>query len=54
MALVIENVDGEFVRAYMNVKGSQPDKDYMSALDACPTCFLTNHAMMRFELTGGF
>ena len=43
MALVIENADGEFVRAYMNEKGSEPDKEYMAALEA-----------MRFELTSGF
>jgi hypothetical protein len=54
MALVIENANGEFVRAYMNEKGSEPDKEYMSALDSMSEMLFNYHAMMRFELTGGF
>jgi hypothetical protein len=54
MALVIENADGEFVRAYMNEKGSKPDKEYMEALEATSEMLFNYHAMMRFELTGGF
>jgi hypothetical protein len=54
MALVIENANGEFVRAYMNEKGSEPDKKYMGALDSMSEMLFNYHAMMRFELTGGF
>lgn len=54
MALVIENADGEFVKAYMNEKGSEPDKEYMAALESMSEMLFNYHAMMRFELTGGF
>jgi hypothetical protein len=54
MALVIENADGEFVRAYMNEKGSEPDKEYMAALEAMSEMLYNYHAMMRFELSSGF
>lgn len=53
MALVIENADGEFVRAYMNEKGSEPDKEYMASLE-CMCEMLFNYHAMRFELTDGF
>jgi hypothetical protein len=54
MALVIENADGEFVRANMNEKASEPDKEYIAALEAMSEMLYNCHAMMRFELTSGF
>jgi hypothetical protein len=54
MALIIENDDHEFVRAYMNEKGTEPDDAYMHALESMCDMLNNYHAMMRFELTSGF
>jgi hypothetical protein len=54
MALIIENDDHEFVGAYINDKGPEPDDAYMDALECICEMLNSYHAMMRFELTGGF
>jgi len=54
MALVIENSEGEWVNAYVNEKGVEPDQDYMNALEQLNEILFNYHAMMRFELTGGY
>jgi hypothetical protein len=54
MALIIENADGDFVRAYANEKGVEPNGTYMNALEQLNEMLFNYHAMMRFELTGGF
>ncbi len=54
VALVVENQDREFVRAYVSDKRDEQDKQYMEALEAMCEMLFNYHAMMRFELTGGF
>lgn len=54
MALIIENDDHEFVRPYMNEKGTEPDVADIDALDRMCEMLSNYHAMMRLELTAGF
>lgn len=54
MALVVENQDREFVRAYVNEKSDEQDKEYLAGLEAMCEMLFNYHAMMRFELTNGF
>ena len=54
MALVVEDQDREFVRAYVNEKNEEQDKEYLTALESMCEMLFNYHAMMRFELTDGF
>ncbi len=54
MALLIENADHEVTKAYVSTKGEVQDKEYMEALEAMADMLNNYHAMMGFELTGGF
>jgi len=54
VALVIENADGEFVKAYMQEKDSEEEKVYLDALEEASKMLFCYHAMMRIEITGGF
>ncbi len=53
-ALVIENSDGEFVKAYMHENDSEEEKVYLDALEEASKMLFCYHAMMRIEITGGF
>lgn len=53
MALVVENQDHEFVRAYVSDKSEVQDQRYLVALEELTEMLFNYHAMMRFELTGG-
>jgi hypothetical protein len=52
-ALVIENADGEFVRAYIAEKDAD-EAVYVDSLEGACEMLFNYHAMMRMELTGGF